>query len=72
RQVEWVEICITISEKIDGTCKASLRTFETVNAAELARSFGGGGHNQAAACRFDCGVAEAKAKLVEKCGELLK
>ena len=72
RQVEGVEIGITIREKIDGTCKASLRTFETVNAAELARSFGGGGHNQAAACRFDCGVAEAKAKLVEKCGELLK
>lgn len=72
RQVEGVEIGITIREKIDGTCKASLRTFETVNAAELARAFGGGGHNQAAACRFDCGVAEAKAKLVEKCGELLK
>ncbi|MDE5964080.1 MAG: bifunctional oligoribonuclease/PAP phosphatase NrnA, partial [Eubacterium sp.] len=38
RQVEGVEIGITIREKIDGTCKASLRTFETVNAAELARS----------------------------------
>ncbi len=72
RQVEGVEIGITIREKTDGTCKASLRTFETVNAAELARSFGGGGHNQAAACRFECGVAEAKAKLVAKCGELLK
>lgn len=72
RQVEGVEIGITIREKTDGTCKASLRTFETVNAAELARFFGGGGHNQAAACRFDCGVEEAKAQLVEKCGELLK
>lgn len=72
RQVEGVEIGITIREKTDGTCKASLRTFETVNAAELARFFGGGGHNQAAACRFACGVEEAKAQLVEKCGELLK
>lgn len=72
RQVEGVEIGITIREKTDGTCKASLRTFETVNAAQLARFFGGGGHNQAAACRFDCGVEEAKAQLVEKCGELLK
>lgn len=72
RQVEGVEIGITIREKTDGTCKASLRTFETVNAAELARFFGGGGHNQAAACRFDCGVEDAKAQLVEKCGELLK
>lgn len=72
RQIEGVEVGITIREKIDGTCKASLRTFETVNAAELARFFGGGGHNQAAACRFDCGVDAAKAQLVEKCGELLK
>lgn len=72
RQVEGVEIGITIREKADGTCKASLRTFESVNAAELARAFGGGGHNQAAACRFECGVEEAKAQLVEKCGELLK
>ena len=72
RQVEGVEIGITIREKADGTCKASLRTFESVNAAELARAFGGGGHSQAAACRFECGVDEAKAQLVEKCGELLK
>lgn len=72
RQIEGVEIGITIREKPDGTCKASIRTFESVNAAELAKAFGGGGHNQAAACRFDCSVKEARAKLVAKCGELLK
>lgn len=72
RQIEGVEVGITIREKADGTCKASIRTFETVNAAELAKCFGGGGHAQAAACRFDCDVAEARNRLVEKCGELLK
>ena len=36
RQIEGVEIGITIREKPDGTCKASFRTFEKVNAAELA------------------------------------
>lgn len=72
RQIEGVEVGITIREKADGTCKASIRTFESVNAAQLAKSFGGGGHNQAAACRFDCGVKEAREKLVAKCGELLK
>ncbi|MDE6469565.1 MAG: bifunctional oligoribonuclease/PAP phosphatase NrnA [Eubacterium sp.] len=72
RQIEGVEIGITIREKADGTCKASIRTFESVNAAELAKAFGGGGHNQAAACRFDCGVKEARTNLVIKCGELLK
>ncbi len=72
RQVEGVEIGITIREKADGTCKASIRTFETVNAAEIATAFGGGGHTQAAACRLDCGIEETKKRLVEKCGELLK
>lgn len=72
RQIEGVEVGITIREKPDGTCKASIRTFETVNAAELAKAFGGGGHAQAAACRFDCDVKEARKQLIEKCGELLR
>lgn len=72
RQVEGVEIGITIREKADGTCKASFRTFERVNAAELAKCFNGGGHPQAAACRLDCSVDEARKILVEKCGEFLK
>ncbi len=72
RQIEGVEVGITIREKPDGTCKASIRTFESVNAAQLAKLFGGGGHAQAAACRFDCDVKEARRQLVEKCGELLE
>lgn len=72
RQIEGVEIGITIREKPDGTCKASIRTYESVNAADLAAQFGGGGHSQAAACRFDCAVKEAREKLVQKCGEFLK
>lgn len=72
RQIEGVEVGITIREKKDKTCKASLRTYESVNAAELAKFFGGGGHAQAAACRFDCSVEEAKKRLIEKCSEILK
>lgn len=72
RQVEGVEIGITIREKSDGTCKASFRTFEKVNAAELAKCFNGGGHPQASACRMNCSVEEARKALVEKCGEFLK
>ncbi len=71
RQIEGVEVGITIREKADGSCKASLRTFEKVNAAELAKLFGGGGHAQAAACRFECGVKAAREQLIEKCCELL-
>ncbi len=72
RQIEGVEIGITIREKKDKTCKASLRTYESVNAADLAKFFGGGGHAQAAACRFDCSVEEAKKRLIKKCSEILK
>lgn len=71
RQIEGVEVGITIREKADGTCKASIRTFESVNAAELAKCFGGGGHAQAAACKFACDVKEAREQLVEKCTEIL-
>ncbi len=72
RQIEGVEIGITIREKKDKTCKASLRTYESVNAAALAKCFGGGGHAQAAACRFDCPVEEAKKLIVAKCAEFLE
>lgn len=71
RQIEGVEVGITIREKADGTCKASIRTFESVNAAELAKYFGGGGHAQAAACKFACDVKEAREQIVEKCTEIL-
>ncbi len=72
RQIEGVEIGITIQERPDGTCKASIRTFESVNAAELAACFGGGGHAQAAGCKFDCDVKEARRLLVDKCREILE
>jgi phosphoesterase RecJ-like protein len=72
RQIEGVEIGLTVREKENGECKCSIRTFESVNAASLAAFFGGGGHNQAAACRFECSVEEAKKLLVAKCEELLK
>jgi phosphoesterase RecJ-like protein len=72
RQIEGVEIGITIQERPDGTCKASIRTFESVNAAKLAACFGGGGHTQAAGCKFDCDVKEARRLLVDKCREMLE
>ena len=72
RQIEGVEIGLTIREKADKTCKCSIRTYESVDASVLAKAFGGGGHKQAAACRFDCGVEEAKQMLIEKSKELLK
>ena len=72
RQTEGVEIGLTIRENADGKCKCSVRTYESVDASALAACFGGGGHKQAAACKFECGVEEAKAMLLQKCSEILK
>ena len=72
RQIEGVEIGLTIREKPNGECKCSIRTFDSVDAAQFASSFGGGGHKQASACRFECSVEQAKKLLVEKCKEMLK
>lgn len=72
RQTEGVEIGLTIREKADGSCKCSIRTFESVDASVLASAFGGGGHKQASACRFDCNVEQAKKLLIAKCKEMLK
>lgn len=72
RQQEGVEIGLTIKEKADGKAKCSIRTHNSVDASKLAGFFGGGGHKQASACKFECGVEEAKTMLLEKCTELLK
>ena len=70
RQIEGVEIGITIQERPDGTCKASIRTFESVNAAKLAACFGGGGHAQASRRLLR---AESQSRLlVDKCREMLE
>ena len=72
RQIEGVEVGITVREKPNGECKCSIRTFDRVDAAEFAAFFGGGGHKQASACRFECSVDEAKKLLVARCEEVLK
>ena len=72
RQIEGVEIGLTIREKPDGKSKCSIRTYETVDASKLANLFGGGGHKQASACKFDCSYKEAKELLLEKCIEVLE
>ncbi len=72
RQIEGVEIGLTIREKTDGTSKCSIRTYDSVDASKLAKNFGGGGHKQAAACEFKCDYKEAKKILLDKCRETLE
>ena len=65
RKIEGVKIGITIREQKNGKYKVSLRTVEPYNAAKICANFGGGGHNAAAGCEFDCSLTEAKQQLLE-------
>ena len=53
REIAGVEIGICVKEKKAGVFKASLRSSDNFDAAEIARRFGGGGHARAAGCSFN-------------------
>ena len=60
RQVEGVQIGITLREKAPGDFKISVRTDESVNAAAFCARFGGGGHAAAAGCSIKGSLEDVK------------
>lgn len=58
-RVEGASISALIKENDDNSCKVSVRTNGTVNASNVCRRFGGGGHDMAAGCSIEKGVEEA-------------
>lgn len=50
RQIEGVLVGVTMRELEDGSFKASVRTHGDVDASEICRRLGGGGHKGAAGC----------------------
>jgi phosphoesterase RecJ-like protein len=44
--------CACLTEQSDGTLRISLRSKHTINVADIAAEFGGGGHARAAGCRL--------------------
>ena len=66
RKISGVEIGITIKQRGEADYKVSLRTGETVSAADICANFGGGGHARAAGCQFTLDdPVEIREKLVE-------
>ncbi|MGL5720821.1 MAG: DHH family phosphoesterase [Brevinema sp.] len=51
--VETVEMYVLIKERNDQTISVSIRSKNSIDVSKIAAHFGGGGHKQAAACRFD-------------------
>lgn len=68
REISGVEVGICVKEKKEGVFKASLRTSDNVDAAEIAQLFGGGGHARAAGCSFNGMTLEKSVEtIVEAC-----
>ena len=64
RQIEGVQIGITLTEKPDGTVRVSVRTTKEMDASAICQKVGGGGHVRAAGASFTCGMNEAKAEML--------
>lgn len=64
RQIEGVDIGISIKQKGENLYKASLRTSLNIDAGKIAAQFGGGGHARAAGCSFENSTYEQAEKLI--------
>jgi phosphoesterase RecJ-like protein len=64
RNMEGVEVGILFKENGTQSVKVSLRSAGSVNVAEVARHFGGGGHVRAAGCRLTVPLGEAIERIV--------
>lgn len=51
--------------------KVSFRTVDGINAAEMAQTFGGGGHKNAAGCRLSGYFEDVKDKILKTCGDYI-
>ena len=62
RQIEGVQAGLTLTEYTDGTVRVSVRTTKEVDASEICRQCGGGGHLRAGGASFPAGVSLDEAK----------
>ena len=65
RQIEGVEVGITMRERPEGGYKVSVRTCQLVDASAICGELGGGGHVRAAGCLINRPLDEAKKRLLD-------
>jgi phosphoesterase RecJ-like protein len=65
RGVRDTEVGILFREMAGGGIRVSLRSRETVNVAEIAQKFGGGGHRMASGCTVNLPLTEAEAAVTQ-------
>jgi phosphoesterase RecJ-like protein len=71
RYIKGVELAVMIMEKKDKSYKFSIRSNRSVNVAELAARFGGGGHVRAAGFTRQGSLAVLKQDFLSEAGRLL-
>jgi phosphoesterase RecJ-like protein len=62
--VEGVEVSLFFKEAAPGHYRVSLRSRGSVDVNEIARVFGGGGHQRASGCQIDMPLGDAKEALL--------
>ncbi len=72
RGVRGADVGILFREMANGKIRISLRSHETVNVAQIAQQFGGGGHRMAAGCSLTVPLAEAEQIVVRAVQEALQ
>lgn len=60
RTIKGVQVVFILTEESRKLTKVNLRSHSQVDVAELALSFGGGGHRKASGCQLPCGMRKAK------------
>lgn len=69
RQVEGVQVGVTIKEKQTGVYKISMRSSDNVDVSKICGHFGGGGHTRAAGCQLEGELEEIKMRILNKIEE---
>ena len=65
RSIEGVMAGVTLKQSGSDTYKVSMRTFDPLDAADICKSLGGGGHKNAAGATISGELSEVKATVLE-------
>ncbi len=68
RQIEGVEVGITLREKENGRYKVSMRSGESIDVSKICALLGGGGHMRASGCVVEGNLEEAVEKVLHAVG----
>lgn len=71
RNIEGVEVSVFLRQDEDGGYYVSLRSNDLVNVSDIAEVFGGGGHEKAAGCIFNCSLEDAIKNLIKEINKKL-